>query len=216
MNIKEFLNRVSLIKNRCEEAAGISGENFNVFNILNLTSDELSHSRIIAMLLNPKGDHGMGSLFLRRFLETTNVECIGIDFSGAVVEREKPIEGGRPDIVITTNVKEIIIENKIYAQDQGEQLSRYSNYNKDAVLLYLILDGHPSKSAKEDTHYHRISYKEHILKWLEICIRESENNTFLWGTISQYVLLVKQLTGQSGGMKWTRRFWIPSRKTRTR
>ncbi|MCL2609695.1 MAG: PD-(D/E)XK nuclease family protein [Treponema sp.] len=201
MDLKELLKRVASVKKRHEETARVSGKNFNIFNILNLTDKELIHSGIIAMLLDPKGEHGMGGRFLERFLEIIAVEeCAGIDLSSAVVEREKIIEGGRLDIVITAKNKKIIIENKIHARDGENQLVKYHHHNTGAVLLYLTLDGKPSESANElmpGTDYRCISYGEHILKWLEACRRESENNTFLWGIIGQYILSVRELTGQS-------------------
>jgi len=201
MNIEQLLSQVSAINKRYAEIAKISGENFNIFNVLNLSFDELSHSRVIATLLNPNGEHGMGIVFLKHFLETIHVgKCRKFDCLGAEVEREKEIEGGRLDILISAKSKKIIIENKINARDQDEQLQRYHNYDKSAVLLYLTLDGHPATSAvglKPGEDYHCISYRDDILTWLEMCRKEAVNVPFPRETISQYILLVKQLTRQT-------------------
>ena len=203
--IEQLLAQITTITKRYEEIAKVSGETFNIFNILDLTSKELIHSRFIAMLLNPRGEHGMGSLFLERFVKVIGVKkCDGIDCSGAEVEIEKSIKGGRRiDILIAMkNKKNIVIENKIYAGDRDEQLSCYYQYGKDPILLYLTLDERfPSdasaRSLKADKDYYCISYREHILKWLEMCKKETANAPSLQTIINQYILLVKQLTGQS-------------------
>jgi hypothetical protein len=203
MAVEQLLEQIAAINKRYEEIAKVSGENFNIFNILDLTSKELIHSKIIAMLLDPEGEHGMGDLFFKLLIKTIAIEkCSGIDYSGLKLKIEKSFEDGRIDILITTRNKKVIIENKIYAGDQDEQILRYHNKYPDAVLLYLTLDGHSpekksSKDLEEDQHYFCISYKDHILRWLELCRKETVNSPFLRETMNQYILLVKQLTGQA-------------------
>jgi hypothetical protein len=46
-----------------------SGSCFNVFRALRVTEEEAKHLAFIAQLLDPRGSHGQGDLFLRRFLE---------------------------------------------------------------------------------------------------------------------------------------------------
>lgn len=49
-----------------------TGENFNIFKILRIETEEVfTHSRFLCELLNPKGSHGKGSLFL-------NISCLFI------------------------------------------------------------------------------------------------------------------------------------------
>ena len=46
------------------------GENFNVFNVLGLWSEEVRlHSSMLAELLNPEGSHGCCEAFLKKFIE---------------------------------------------------------------------------------------------------------------------------------------------------
>ena len=46
------------------------GENFNIFNVLGLSTSEVRlHSAFIAELLNPNGDHGLGSKFMESFID---------------------------------------------------------------------------------------------------------------------------------------------------
>ena len=200
--IEQLLTQVAIINRHYEESAKISGENFNIFNILDLTSKEMIHSKFIAMLLDPTGEHQMGSLFLKLFIETINIEeCNGIDYSDTIVETEKTFTGGRIDILITTGNHKIIIENKIHAKDQNTQLLRYKENYKNAILLYLTKKGNEPDSIstngmKKEKDYYCISYNKHILDWLKFCINKTNNNDFLREIINQYILLVKQLTGQ--------------------
>lgn len=49
----------------------LSGENFNIFSIMSMESDEVfTHSAIIAELLNPKGSHSLGTQPLELFYKT--------------------------------------------------------------------------------------------------------------------------------------------------
>lgn len=207
--IDSFLKQISEINKRYDEAAKLSGENFNVFQILGLSSDELSHSSFLATMLNPKGSHEQGELFLELFLEEIKIN--EFTAKNSTVETEKFIgeidpnfeNGGRIDIVITESNpnKQIFIENKIYAGDQEKQLFRYSKNNKNAVLIYLTLYGTDASEASlgklKPEDYLRVSYRENILNWLEKCKKESAGFPLLRETISQYIFLIKKLTGQS-------------------
>lgn len=203
-----FLKQIHTINKHHEEIARLTGENFNIFKILGLSSDELSHTSLIASLLSPKGSHGQGEKFLILFLEEVNIQSFNA--SNAKVEKEKyinPIDkesknGGIIDILISDYLnKKIIIENKIYAEDQKNQLLRYSNYDKNAKLFYLTLNGADasqySLGGLDPESYTRISYRETILNWLKKCKNESANFPLLRETISQYILLIKKLTGQA-------------------
>ena len=55
---------------------------------------------------------------------------------------EDKTKGGRIDIVIKLKETVIVIENKIYAPDQDNQLIRYKNEYPFSKLYYLTLDGH--------------------------------------------------------------------------
>ena len=208
MQLNVFLKQIYDITKYHENIANITGENFNIFRILGLSTDELSHTSFIASLLNPKGSHGRGEAFLVLFLEEVNIQ----DFKvlNAKLEKEKnigPIDreyqnGGQIDILITDNSNnQIIIENKIYAKDQKNQLLRYSNYNKKAKIFYLTLDGTDaspySLGSLGSESYIRISYSETILKWLEKCRKESASFPLLRETISQYIFLLKKITQQA-------------------
>lgn len=221
-----LLSQISAINKKYEKIADITGENFNIFKILRIEAEEvLTHSRFLCELLNPKGLHGKGNLFLILFLDgqkndESQENAIFVnklkdfDSNNCTVKSEVHVgfknveqtEGGRIDILMKENNSKnaIIIENKIYAGDQPQQLVRYNNAYQNAPIFYLTLeldDSKPSKDSKGDLiegdNYKRISYKEDILDWLKICRKESVENPILREAITQYINLIKYLTRQT-------------------
>ena len=216
-NLQKILDEVKLIwkKSEVEKAeAHKRGEHFNIFNVLDLTSDETrTHSAFIAELLDPNGSHGLGDQFLQSFVNT--IDCLKswhFDTQSAKVHKELSIggknedcsEGGRIDIVVESNGKAIIIENKIYAGDQEKQLVRYynygtKNYSNGIRLLYLTLNG---EDASEYSHeklvinedYYAIAYNHEISDWLQRCIEFSARQPLVRETLIQYQNLINQLT----------------------
>lgn len=208
-NIQQLMTRINEISNKYEEISKVSGDNFNVFRVIELTSDEVRlHSKFLAELLNPKGSHGQGSKFLDLFIQQFDIKNVDSETSKVSVEKyignKTDTEGGRIDILIEdSNQNAIIIENKIYASDQENQLVRYSNYKTNSkIIFYLNLDGSdPSEYSchglKIDEDFKVISYKDDILTWLENCKKESVSLPLLREGIAHYMNLIKHLTGQS-------------------
>lgn len=128
------------------ERKKITAEDFNIFNILGISHLEVStHSRFISNLLDPCGSHYQGNIFLELFMRKIGIE--DFNYADASIEVEKSENKyGRFDIFITDDKNwTIIIENKIHAGLQEEQLGRYiENLNetkntKNKKLLYLTL-----------------------------------------------------------------------------
>lgn len=210
--IQYILNNVALLSKKYEDIAKITGENFNVFSIMSMENDErYTHSAIIGELLNPKGSHGQGSVFLKLFFEEiTILKSFALDFENAKIILEEHIgiidneyiKGGFIDIVIKFNNNIIVIENKIYANDQKNQLVRYKNHYPNCTLLYLNLFGNePSNESKGDLvlneDFHIISYQNEIFNWIEKCYKEAVEQPTLRETIKQYNNILKKLTNQT-------------------
>jgi len=230
--IKNLLENVNVIQNKYDDIAEITGEKFNIFGVLNLTSNEVrTHSAFIGELLNRRGSHGLKDIPLNLFIRMLEEKFISneVDESEKIIAPDKfkfntetaittvektikklnedKTEGGRIDIIIEDNSRKnaLIIENKIYAGEQENQLIRYYNYSKEnfqkeAPILYLTLDGNSPTSGKglvEKEHYFNISYKEDIINWLELCIKEASDKPMLREVIKQYIYLIKKLTGQT-------------------
>ena len=109
-----------------------TGGRFNMFQICGVNHYENTHSAILAEFLNPKGTHGLRSQLLECFIETLGVSfaVTGFDCKQIRVFTEYATPEGRMDILMEDqhNRKAIIIENKIYANDQWKQLLRYNSY----------------------------------------------------------------------------------------
>ncbi len=201
--INQLLNEIQTISESYKRVAEATGENFNIFSVLQMESDEVkTHSRFLAELLNPKGSHGQKDVFLKKFVERFGIEDFETENAEVFVEfyigEVTPNSGGRIDILVRNKSDVVMIENKIYANEQPNQLTRYKNYRPKGHLLYLTLDGKVSKDEKVNTNDYRcISYESDILIWLEECKKESVNVPILRETIAQYINLIKTLTGQN-------------------
>ncbi len=198
-----------------------SRSRFNIFTLLRKSSDEVAvHSRFLAELLNPNGNHGM-SIFQRLFIEKVINAIIETNNEEYQWQREKIAPNnrfscsfekshgkfGRIDILLENKEKIIVIENKIYAEDQKKQLERYYNAclekgfrHENIYVIYLNLCGDEiSNYGKGNLSKHdfaQISYKEDILPWLECCLETDEVKQFphIEQTIIQYCTLIKKLT----------------------
>jgi hypothetical protein len=70
---KNLLSHVQLIVENEKEKSKLKGEDFNIFLITKKTSNEqFTHSAFIAELLNPKGSHHLGDVFLKEFIKIIN------------------------------------------------------------------------------------------------------------------------------------------------
>lgn len=208
-NLGHLLSETKRVIAHHHEVEKLKGETFNIFSILKMERKENStHSAFLAELLNPYGTHQKGSLFLEMFMSTidvvTNIDMntanVKVEHSVGVKNEELKI-GGRIDIFIhDKNFNCISIENKIDAGDQNTQIERYCNYKKNQnTVIYLNKYGEePSCSSKGELisgqDFYIISYKQHIIQWLEKCLLESNDLPILRESIKQYIILIKKIT----------------------
>ena len=192
------------------------GKCFNVFSALNMCSDEVRlHSRLLATLLNPKASHGLGNEFLKLFLIALGLpedyityckEQIVEQTIGEVTETT----GGRIDIILEYRGHAVIIENKIYAGDQPNQLLRYYNYGvktfgeNNFKLVYLTLYGNkpsPDSLGGENFEFIKLSYAQDVLKLLKKLMKSKPQKP-VHRTIKDYITIIKQLTHQDMDTKY--------------
>lgn len=203
-----FLKQLQQLIDFNKEKSILSGENFNIFSIMSMESDEVfTHSALITELLNPKGSHGMGGDFLKEFYKIVLQEEFTLKLEELVCVKEEHIgfrneeqtSGGRLDIVLKDFQQNgFVIENKIYAGEQINQLLRYKNKYPNAKLLYLTLYGESSKQVSSDgVEYTSISYENDIKNWIEECTKLSFNKPIIRETLQQYSNLIKKLTHQT-------------------
>ena len=192
------------------------GKCFNVFSALNMCSDEVHlHSRLLATLLNPKSSHGLENEFLKSFLIALGLPEDYIAYcKEQIVERSigevTETTGGRIDIILEDGKHAVIIENKIYAGDQPNQLLRYHNYGVETFgennfkLVYLTLYGSdPSASSLGEGNFEfiKLSYAQDILKLLEKLVKPQPVKP-VHHTIKDYITIIKQLTHQDMDTKY--------------
>jgi hypothetical protein len=197
---QHLLSLTRTIRHYEEALTQANSERFNLFNILRVDHYEVrTHSPMLAELLNPKGSHGQGAVFLKHFLAELKID----DFEpkDAHVDTEVPIKDGRLDIVITAgNHRSIFIENKIYADLQDEQLKRYHAHDRKAVLVFLTLNGDKpadGTNTNDVPTLKLVSYGINIVRWLECCRKEAATAPGVREAITQYIHLIQRLTNQN-------------------
>ncbi|AJA68641.1 MULTISPECIES: PD-(D/E)XK nuclease family protein [Myroides] len=204
VQIKNLLSQISIIDRKNTETLATTGGLFNMFAICGVNHYENTHSAIIAELLNPKGSHGLKHKLLDAFIQSLDPYFSIPNFNSetAKVHREYSTPQGRIDIFIEDdNNNAIIIENKIYAEDQDRQLIRYDTYAKDTKqnyqILYLSLYGEDaSEQSSAGVTYLPIAHGKEIIDWLEQCVTIASRFPIVRETIIQYINHLKQLTGQ--------------------
>ncbi len=140
--LKVFFQKIESIEEKYNELNRKNAHEFNLFTLMLKSGDEVHlHSKFIAELLNPKGTHHQGRVFVDLFLEEVKLE---IPPCRVNIFREKY----NIDILLESSEYAIILENKIYTQDHSSQLSRYwkkmetEGYKQSNIyLLYLTLFG---------------------------------------------------------------------------
>ena len=212
-NIKELLSQLLPLHHAEQERLKKEkeeGKSFNVFSALDICSDEVRlHSRLLATLLNPKASHGLENEFLKSFLTALGLPE---DYIAHCKEQivERPIgevtetTGGRIDIILEDGKHAVIIENKIYASDQPNQLLRYYNYGvktfgeNNFKLVYLTLygsDPFPYSLGGEHFEFIKLSYAQDILGLLDRLVTTYPQKP-IHRTIEDYITIIKQLTYQ--------------------
>lgn len=207
-DIGKLLGDLNLVlqESRVKDSESYSkGEKFNIFRVCGVDHYETTHSAILAEFLNPKGGHGQETKYLHLFLNMLKEKGLPFTFSenDVSVYTEYPIDDGRLDILLRNSESQVIvIENKIYACEQNEQLTRYCKWAKanskghrDYAIIYLTLYGKESETA--DEKYIRISYSNNILDWMLECAKESFDYPLVRETFKQYANHLKMLTNNT-------------------
>jgi len=129
----------------------------NVWEIAGLKKDELRISRVLAWYLDPKAGHGLGAGFIERFLSLSEMHA---SFSSVRVLCENypdGMTGNRVDILIDSPQFLMIVEVKIGAGEQPDQIDRYcriaasrAGVGRPWKVVYLTLDGRNPASGSSD------------------------------------------------------------------
>jgi len=217
--ITMLLDEASNIIKEHEQKRIANGDEFNIFKITGIQSDEVKMCRMLAEIIDPMGSHNQGLFFIRSFVkDVLNIDLTEHELNTAKVYVEYHTGADRRiDIAIVTNKRFVPIEVKIYAEDQARQCKDYydfalsQNKPEQSKVYYLTLDGHlPQKSGTvgltplEDDgiivgydEIIAISFKNEIYSWLEKCLEEKElsEKNLLRANIEQFAYVLGELSG---------------------
>lgn len=188
---------------------------FNLLSIIEKDRDEAHiHSKIIYNLLSQNWGKKDKETFLTLFLKEIGIEDENIYDKNWEVTREKAFDldtiKGRLDFEIKSKDCIYIIEMKIDAGDQPEQLIRYQKFAKEQhkkyKIFYLTLDGHNASKKSigeeenleenEKVEYINISFQGEILNWLENCLKLVEGKENKSACINQYIASINKILGE--------------------
>ena len=212
---EKLLNDVAGLLKAREIVYRVTGENFNIFRILNVEEKEHFICEVLAELLSPSGSHYQGSLFLKPFVKDVLVLNIpDAEIDRARVYREYyTYQGRRIDIVIETANYFIAIEVKINAGDLNGQCMDYYEEAKqhcfdesNAKIIYLTPDGRePSPESSCGKKVCCISFRKNIHEWLSSCLnfKEIEHAVSVSEIMRQFMMTIENFTGcaQEGNME---------------
>ncbi len=169
---------------------------FNVFDMIR--PDENRLSDVLALLLDPRGPHGQGDLFLRLLMEKLDTGLSAKQTKNAWVQREAPthrIDNSHRRMDVLVDAGDLVaIENKVNAAEQPEQVKDYLEHMRLCIegrsvrstLVYLTPGGRsPDSISREDmarevagNRLRCWSYGRHLRGWLEACRSQCEAPRF--------------------------------------
>ena len=161
---------------------------FNVFDLIE--PDENRLSDVLGFLLDPKGKHGQGDLFLRLLFERLEIGLSPRQTADARVQREAPTykirnQRRRMDVLVEAGVL-LAIENKVDSAEQENQVKDYLEHlarcasvnQQQNVLIYLTPDDRPPEMsselemAKKDGRLRCWNYQRELRDWLADCCQQ--------------------------------------------
>ena len=221
INKESFLKDISFLIRDINEPP-----EYNLFSTVLKEGDEVRlHSRFIASLLESaeNASHGCKSKLLELFIEKINI------LANENSQNELPKEFILDNVKLTKEYKNIdilidnekeksciIIENKIWAGDQENQLARYymkmkTEGRENIYVIYLTLDGKkpepqslcfPEENFElEEDKVICISYRKTIISWLKSCLGVIADNPPVRESVLQYIKLLNKITGLVKGNK---------------
>ena len=194
--LKDIENLLNIVKSRIDAHLKFKKEydkqlafDFSLFQFFEIGENKIS--QVLAYFLDSNQNHGQGDIFLNEFVKTFYDKEIEIHQLENVCEKIIT-DNRRIDIYIKLKGLTIAIENKVWADDQPNQLKDYSTFLEhksqgNYLLLYLSPYGLDPTSISineelkrrliEENKLKIISYKNDIINlinaWLMLC--EADN-----------------------------------------
>lgn len=165
--------------------------NFNIFDALNVQTQEIRHSAFLGFLLNPNQTHGFGTKFLTEFLRlcsaklTGSIPLLDLNLSLTKLTFEKRFHNNKSlDLLIeipyavNDELCIIAIENKILASERDGQLKYYTDGlqyylkgNENLHKIYLTMRG----DDPGDESWVGATHGEVVLPAVEALLQNSED-----------------------------------------
>lgn len=187
----EYLAKANASKKR-------GNNDYNPLKAVQKLYDEVNmHSGFIYSLLDTNGEHYQDDLFLSLFLEVLGLK----EWFGNTTNVQVRKESNHIDLYIFNDTKHIIIENKINAGDQPNQIAIFIEqvhnngveYENIFVVFLTLHDREPSQNSRtsKDNNllwkikgefleskdgkvgYKKVLYENEILEWIESCQSKS-------------------------------------------
>lgn len=176
---------------------------------INISQKENTHSKIIADLLNPNGEHQLGYCFLLNYLDKIglNVNSESSPDSEAPIKVEEiktefnaptKDKAGRIDIFVRFSINEekyaLIIENKLNdAPDQPEQLTRYNSYVKAQYRNYKRITVYMPRIGEQCLEYENAKVLNSTMLADIIDKALSQSNSIHKPTIKAYSIYLRNI-----------------------
>ena len=213
---KDFFRKIHKFKEIQDKQKQRGLNDFNLLTTVRKYHDEVYlHSAMIGALLNPHGAHYQKTLFLELFLETIGLHNWDLNLDNISVH----VEYKDIDLYITDGVKHIIIENKIFAEDQPCQLIKYINIIVEENKNHFK---NIQENAKLDDKYLQVVYltaqskvlpDEHTvendyiefsgdLKKLEECSNREQTKLFVPNGLNNYKVKYQRITYKKEILEW--------------
>lgn len=151
---------------------------FSTFNLLG--NRETALSRVLAELLDPRGSHGQGALFLNAMLRLIGCKALQAPERNVYVQTEAsvPVNGRqyprRIDILVETPAILLGIENKKWTGESKDQLLDYwyhlkkkAGENQDYKLIFISNDKPPESVEAIRLPYYCRNDENSVKKWLQ-------------------------------------------------
>ena len=181
---------------------------FNLFETLDIHRTEIRHSNVIAWLMKPLENHGLGDIFLKKFLQHTYLknkmqldrfnfsmlEFATIEYSDFQVYRE----WHNIDILAVSedNQMVIVIENKVGSKESKHQLHKYltdverefPSYKK--VFMFLTPEG---DIPSDPENWIVVTYQQILDVLLKVIdLKKSSLDTRVIEFLNQYIETVRR------------------------
>lgn len=186
-----------------------NGYDMNIFSVLDIErKEQYVHENMLYEILTFKPNKKIAEKFVAILLETIGLPKSFLNLKWEIEHQYYTASYGTMDIFMKSkgkNKKCIVIELKIDASDGEKQLERYWNYAQksnytDCRIVYLTLDGREASEQSigkvPKNKRINISYKRHILSWLEQCLQICDEEEIEASFLKQYWILLNKLVGE--------------------